>query len=69
VTLDGACGQISIATGLPAGVLGSPSAATGIKICDAAAQVAYQGKVNSVTVVSTDGHELAIGLKKADCIP
>ena len=64
-----ACGEVSIATGLPPGVLGSPSAATGLKICDAAAKVAYQGDVNSVTVVSTDGHELAIGLKNADCIP
>ena len=69
VTSVAACGEVSVATRLPAGVLGSASAATGIKICEAAAKVAYQGSVSSVTVQSTDGHELAIGLKGADCIP
>lgn len=64
-----ACGQVSIETSLPPGVLGSASASKGVEICTAAAKVAYRGDVSSVTVNSADGHELAIGLKSADCIP
>jgi hypothetical protein len=69
IMMIAACGEASIQTSLPAGVLGSASATTGVEICHAAATVAYQGKVTSVTVVATDGSELAIGLKGADCIP
>ena len=69
VTTVAACGEVSIATNLPAGVLGSASANKGVSICTAAAKVAYQGGVSSVTVNSADGHELAIGLQSADCIP
>jgi hypothetical protein len=69
VTMVAACGQASIETNLPAGVLGSASADTGIKICKAAATTAYQGDLSSITVDSVDGHELAIGLKGADCLP
>jgi hypothetical protein len=69
VQMVAACGQASIETSLPPGVLGSASAATGLKICNAAAAVAYQGDVTSVSVDSADGHELATGLKTAPCIP
>lgn len=69
IVMIAACGEVSVQTVLPPGVLGSSSATTGIKICTAAATVAYQGKVGSVTVVAEDGSELAIGLKGSDCIP
>jgi hypothetical protein len=69
VTMIAACSEASIETSLPAGALGSASADTGVKICQAAAMTAYSGDVNSITVDSIDGHELAIGLKNADCIP
>ena len=64
-----ACHEVDIQTNLPSGVLGSPSATTGAQICDAAATVAYQGDVSSITVTATDGHEIAAGLKSAPCIP
>jgi hypothetical protein len=64
-----ACHEIDIDTNLPSGVLGSPSATTGAAICNAAAQVAYQGDISSITVTADDGHEIAQGLKTASCIP
>jgi len=64
-----ACHEVDIQTNLPGGVLGSPSATKGTEICDAAAMVAYQGDVSSITVTATDGHELAAGLSTAPCIP
>ena len=69
VEMIAACGTASIETDLPPGVLGSASATEGVKICSAAAGVAYQGQVGSVTVDAKDGSELAIGLKGSDCIP
>ncbi len=64
-----ACHEVDIQTNLPSGVLGSPSATTGAQICEAAATVAYQGDVSSITVSATDGHEIAAGLKSSPCIP
>jgi hypothetical protein len=64
-----ACHEVDIVTNLPGGVLGSPSATTGAAICDAAAKVAYQGDVSSITVTAVDGHEIAAGLKDMSCIP
>jgi hypothetical protein len=64
-----ACHEVDIQTSLPSGVLGSPSATKGAEICEAAAAVAYQGDVSSITVSATDGHEIAAGLKSAPCIP
>ena len=69
ITMIAACGEVSIETTMPPGVLGSASTDTGIKICEAAAAVAYQATVKSVTVSATDGSELSIGLKGQDCIP
>jgi hypothetical protein len=63
------CTEVDIDTNLPSGVLGSPSATRGSEICEAAAKVAYQGDVSSITVTATDGHEIAAGLKSADCLP
>jgi hypothetical protein len=64
-----ACHEVDIVTTLPSGVLGSPSATTGAAICEAAAKVAYQGDVSSITVTAVDGHEIAAGLKAMSCIP
>ena len=69
ITMIAACGEVSIETTMPPGVLGSASTDTGIKICKAAATVAYQATVNSVTVTATDGSELSIGVKGQDCAP
>jgi hypothetical protein len=64
-----ACHEVDIQTNLASGVLGSPNATKGTAICEAAAKVAYQGDVSGITVSDVDGHELAAGLKTADCIP
>ncbi len=37
--------------------------------CDAAAEVAYTGDVNSIRVLSTTGAELANGITGARCLP
>lgn len=70
VQLDGGCGQVSVATSLPPGVLGSSSATKGTAICTAVSEVAYVGDIFGVTVVAQDGSELAGGVKDhPDCIP
>jgi hypothetical protein len=63
------CTEVDIVTSLAPGVLGSPSAETAVKICRAAAAVAYQGDVSSVTLDASDKSEAAIGIKGQDCIP
>jgi hypothetical protein len=69
VHMIAACHEVDIRTNLSSGVLGSPSATKGTDICEAAAKAAYQDDVSSITVTAADGHEIAAGLKSADCIP
>jgi hypothetical protein len=69
VQMIAGCSEVDIATSLAPGVLGSPSAETAVKICTAAAAVAYQGDVSSITLDATDNSEVATGIKGQDCIP
>lgn len=70
VQVIGGCGEISVATTLPPGSLGTPSATRATAICAAVSKVAYVGSIYGVTVVGQDGHELAAGIKdQPDCIP
>ncbi len=68
VQMIAGCSEVDIATSLAPGVLGSPSAETAVKICTAAAAVAYQGDVSSITLDATDNSEVATGIKGQDCI-
>lgn len=63
VTTDGGCHDATIATSL-----GASDSATGLAICDSAAEVAYTGDISSITVLAADNKELAIGIKGAPCI-
>jgi hypothetical protein len=38
------------------------------QICDSAAEVAFVGSIDSITVVAASGQELAIGVKGQPCI-
>jgi hypothetical protein len=69
VQMIAGCTEVDIATSLAPGVLGSPSAEEAVKICAAAAAVAYQGAVSSITLDATDHSEVATGIKGQDCIP
>jgi hypothetical protein len=69
VQMIAGCSEVDIATSLAPGVLGSPSAETAVTICTAAAAVAYQGAVSSITLDATDHSEVATGIKGQDCIP
>ncbi len=65
VSITGQCTAVTIETDLADGPTG---AQTALRICTAAATVAYTEDVNSVSVVSADGSELAVGIKGARCI-
>lgn len=63
VTTEGGCHDATIVTSL------DPSdSATGLAICDSAAEVAYTGDLSSVTVLAANNKELAIGIKGQPCI-
>ena len=64
VSVEGGCHDALIETSL-----GSGDALEGRKICDLAAQVAYDaGDISSITVVAADSTELSIAIKGQDCI-
>ena len=63
VTTEGGCHDATIVTSL-----GASESATGLAICDSAAEVAYTGDISSITVLAADSKELAIGIKGAPCI-
>ncbi|WP_328661676.1 hypothetical protein [Nocardia salmonicida] len=65
VSITGQCTAVTIETNLADD---PTSAQTALRICTAAATVAYTEDVNSVSVVSADGSELAVGIKGARCI-
>jgi hypothetical protein len=63
IQVIGGCTEVSIETSL------APTAkADGVKICEAAAKVAYTGNVMAVSVDGSDGHELSAGIKGAPCV-
>ncbi|BCY12134.1 hypothetical protein [Actinoplanes sp. L3-i22] len=63
VTVNGQCTNVTIDTGLT-----DADTARGRKLCESAAEVAYVGDVNSVTVRSKSKAELSIGIPGAACL-
>ncbi|WP_327588495.1 hypothetical protein OHA25_16760 [Nonomuraea sp. NBC_00507] len=63
VTMQGQCTLVSIET-----TLGDEESNTAKKICDAAAEVAYSGDTNSISVQSRSGKELSVGIAGATCL-
>jgi hypothetical protein len=63
IQIIGGCTMASIETSLA-----RTDAKAGLDICDKAAEVAYTDDVNSISVESGDGKELAVGIKGAPCI-
>ncbi len=63
VTTEGGCHDATIVT-----TLGPGDSATGLAICDSAAEVAYAGDLSSITVLAANNKELAIGIKGQECI-
>lgn len=61
VQVIGQCTTVVIDT-----VLGDDAGETAVGICDKAAEVAYEGDVNSVSVNSATGTELAVGILAGD---
>lgn len=63
VTTEGGCHDALIITKLAAA-----DVAKALEICGAAAEVAYDGDISSITVLAADSTELSIGIKGQDCI-
>jgi hypothetical protein len=64
VTVIGQCTTVEVATRLS-----DEDSEAGVELCDAAAEVAYTGDINSVRVLSATGAELANGIPGAPCLP
>ena len=64
VTVSGQCTTVEVRTRLS-----DEDSAAGVELCDAAAEVAYTGDINSVRVLSATGAELANGITGARCLP
>jgi hypothetical protein len=64
VTVNGQCTNVTIDTRLADG-----DTAGGRLLCTAAAEVAYVGDINSVTVLSGSGAELSAGIAGLRCLP
>lgn len=64
VTVSGQCTTVEVRTRLS-----DEDSAAGVELCDAAAEVAYTGDINSVRVLSATGAELANGIAGARCLP
>jgi hypothetical protein len=63
IDIIGGCSMVNITTSLA-----NDGVSAALDICDRAAEVAYIGKVSSVSVESGAGKELAIGVKGSPCI-
>jgi hypothetical protein len=61
IELDGACTNLVIIT-----LLGDQAGDTAVGICDRAAEIAYEGDVMSVRVISVAETELAVGILAGD---
>ncbi|GIF25627.1 hypothetical protein BJ973_003905 [Actinoplanes tereljensis] len=64
VTVNGQCTNVTVDTGL-----GDDDTVGGRRICETAAEVAYTGDINSVTVLSGSGAELSVGIPGMKCLP
>jgi len=64
VTVLGQCTLVVIST-----ALADEDSATAREICESAAEVAYTGDINAVSVKSSTGEELSQGIAGAKCIP
>ena len=47
---------------------GDDASADALRLCESAAEVAYTGDVNAVTVLAASRAELAIGISGAKCM-
>jgi hypothetical protein len=65
VTVIGQCTTVSVATTLSPGAAGAAAAK---QVCEKAGPPAYQAGVGSVSVVTADNTELAVGIKGAPCL-
>ncbi|MGP3963352.1 hypothetical protein ACTWPT_45960 [Nonomuraea sp. 3N208] len=63
VTMQGQCTLVSIET-----TLGDSESSTAKEICDSAAEVAYTGDTNSISVQGRSGKELSVGIAGATCL-
>jgi hypothetical protein len=63
IEIIGGCSMVNITTSLA-----DDAVSAALDICDQAAEVAYVGKVSSVSVESRAGKELAAGIKGSPCI-
>lgn len=63
ITVIGGCHQLSIETSLD-----TTDVKGGLAICDKAAEVAYTGGINAITVDAANGRELATGLDQLTCL-
>ncbi|MEV4414903.1 hypothetical protein [Catellatospora sp. NPDC049609] len=63
VAVQGQCTSVVVATSL-----GDGDSAAAQRLCDTAAEVAYSGDVNTVTVLAGSGAELAVGISGAKCL-
>ncbi|GAA2397980.1 hypothetical protein Cme02nite_06460 [Catellatospora methionotrophica] len=63
VVVNGQCTSVVITT-----TLGDDAGADAVQLCESAAQVAYTGDVNAVTVLAASTRELAIGIAGAKCM-
>ncbi len=63
ITMQGQCTLVSIETTLSDG-----ESSTALKICESAAEVAYSGDTNSISVRGGSGKELAVGIADARCL-
>ncbi len=63
VVVNGQCTSVVITT-----TLGDDAAAAALRFCESAAEIAYTGDVNAVTVLAASGAELAIGISGAKCM-
>ncbi|GIF96335.1 hypothetical protein [Catellatospora citrea] len=63
VAVNGQCTSVVVGTSL-----GDEDDATALRLCESAAEVAYTGDVNAVTVLAASGAELAIGISGAKCM-
>lgn len=64
VTVNGQCTNVTIDTELD-----DEDTAGGKLLCESAGKVAYTGDINSVTVRSLSGAELAAGIPGMPCLP
>ncbi|WP_155375374.1 hypothetical protein [Catellatospora vulcania] len=63
VVVNGQCTSVVITT-----TLGDDANADALRLCESAAEVAYSGDVNAVTVLAASKAELAIGISGAKCM-